>query len=204
MKPSKIAIGAVALIALSGCRENSPAGANDRRSDQDNAPAPTTTAAASAHASAPTSAPAGAPAAVDLTGVWTGQAHIVVQWAQQKQLPVRLQIAADKSVTGTIGDARLVNAKLTPGRGPTQRALGWGRDYRVDGKLQGDVIAAEQIHRDAVIVVFDRAADGTLVGGVNSSGSKFGGKDSMILTAQRMRLTRVPASQPTNAVAGAK
>jgi hypothetical protein len=200
MKPLIFAIVAVALIALTGCREDSRAAANDRRSDERHTPAPTTSAAASA----PASAPAGATAVVDLTGVWSGQAHIVVQWAKQKQLPVRLEIAADKSVTGRIGDARLVDARLAPGRGPTQRALGWGRDYRVDGKLQGDVIAAEQIHRDAVIVVFDRAADGTLVGGVNSSGSKFGGKDSMILTAQRMRLRRIAASQPTGAALGEK
>jgi hypothetical protein len=179
------------LIVIGGCQQKPSAATSPPASAASATPA---TSAARSDSTRPA-------VAADLTGVWNGQAHIVVQWAQQKQLPVRLEIAADNSVTGTIGDARLVGATLGPGRGPTQRALGWGRDYRIDGKLQGDVIAAEQIHRDAVIIVFDRASDGTLTGGVNSSGSKFGGKESMILTAQKMHLRRVAASQPTDAAA---
>jgi len=95
-------------------------------------------------------------------------------------------------VSGTVGDAQLQDATLAAGRGPVQRSLGWSRDYRVHGKLTGDVIGAEQIHRDSVDIVFDRAADDAdaVVGGFNTSGTQFGGKDSMILAAGNMRLSR--------------
>ena len=36
-----------------------------------------------------------------LVGRWTGDAQIVVQWADQKQLPIDLVIARDGTVSGT-------------------------------------------------------------------------------------------------------
>ena len=133
----------------------------------------------------------------NLAGQWTGEAKVVVVWATQKQLPVTLDIAGDGAVTGTVGDATLVNARLRSGRGQFERSLGWGREYRIHGQLSGDLIRAEQIHRDAVDIVFD-PSDGALVGGLNSSGSKFGGKESMILSAGGMRLQRIASTQPKN------
>ena len=117
---------------------------------------------------------------------------MVVQWVQQKQLPVRLDIAADGTVSGNVGDATLVDAKLRSGRGSIERSLGWGRDYRIHGTLQGNLIDAEQIHRDAVDIVFDQQDQTTLTGGLTSSGSEIGAKESMKLTAGGMVLRRAP------------
>ena len=130
-----------------------------------------------------------------LAGRWTGTSGVVVEWAKQKQLPVVLDIAPDGSVTGSVGDANLVNARLAKGRGAVQRSLGWARDFRVHGKLEGDLIATEGVRRDGVDIVFDRADDGTLVGGLTSSGSKVGGKDEMQLAAGKMVLRREAGDQ---------
>jgi hypothetical protein len=138
---------------------------------------------------APTTAPVPTTqSAPGLAGRWTGSATIVVNWTRLKQLPVKLDIAEDGSVTGTVGDASLVNGRLRSSRGALQRSLGWGRDYRIHGQLQGDLIAAEKIRRDAVDVVFDQMDELTLVGGLTSSGTEFGGKESMKLAAGNMRL----------------
>jgi hypothetical protein len=134
--------------------------------------------------------PATSSLAAPLAGHWTGSASVVVQWAQQKQLPIVLDIAPDGAVSGTVGDARLVDAKLASGRGDLGRALNFARDFRIHGRLEGDLIAAEKIRRDAVDIVFDRATDGTLVGGLTSSGSEFGGKTSMKLAAGKMVLKK--------------
>jgi hypothetical protein len=134
----------------------------------------------------------------NLAGQWTGNAKVVVVWANQKQLPVKLDIAGDGAVSGTVGDATLMNARMRSGRGQFERSLGWGREYRIHGQLSGDMIQAEQIHRDAVDIVLD-PSDGALVGGLNSSGSKFGGKESMILSAGDLRLQRIAATtRPKN------
>jgi hypothetical protein len=137
----------------------------------------------------PTTAPT-TQKAYSLAGPWSGSATIVVNWTNQKQLLVKLKIAEDGSVSGTVGDASLVNAKLSPSRGSLQRSLGWGRDYRIHGQLRGDLVKAEAIRRDAVDIVFDRLDEQTLVGGLTSSGTEFGGKESMKLAAGKMTLIR--------------
>jgi hypothetical protein len=147
-----------------------------------------TTGPATTTAAAPLRAAATQPAS--LASTWTGSATIVVQFVRQKQLPVRLVIAADGSVTGTVGDATLANATLRPGRGGVERSLGWGRDYRIHGDLQGDLVATESVRRDGVDILFDAAPDGTLVGGIHSTGSKTGGKETMIVSAGNMTLRR--------------
>jgi hypothetical protein len=132
----------------------------------------------------------------ELAGRWTGSASIVNQAVQQRQLAVDLAITPDGSVTGTVGDSTLAGATIAPGRSDTERALKMGRDYRVHGSLQGDMVRAEHLRRDTVDIVFDRAADGTLVGGLHSSGAKVGDKDSMMVSAAKMVLHRQPAETP--------
>src|SRR3954453_6913288 len=77
-----------------------------------------------------------------LQGMWTGSARSVVQWVQNPQLAVTLNIAPDGAVTGTVGDATLVDASIFAGRGDLLRSLGWGRDFRIHGRLDGDIIKA--------------------------------------------------------------
>ena len=120
-------------------------------------------------------------------GRWSGSGDIIVQWAKQQQLPVTLDVAADGTVTGTVGDARLVDGKFVA------NSLG-NREFRVHGKLQGNLIDAEQVRRDEIDILFDHSEDDVLSGGLHSSGSEFGGSKSMKLSVAKMELRREPAA----------
>jgi hypothetical protein len=128
-----------------------------------------------------------------LAGHWTGNATIIVNWVKQRQLPVVLEIAADGSVTGAVGDAKLVNGRVI-------RNHGLGSRYRVHGDLEGALIAAEDVTRKGVDIPFHVTAERTIRGGVHSSGSEFGGKESMKLSAGDLVLRR---DTPSTAAAAA-
>jgi hypothetical protein len=123
-----------------------------------------------------------------LVGRWAGDAEIIVQWARQKRLPISLDVAADGTVTGTVGDSRLVDGRFVS-RWPNA-------GYRVHGRLEGDLIGAEQVRRDAVDILFERAFDSTLTGGLHSSGADVGGSDRMKLSAGDMVLRRTDPTPP--------
>jgi len=135
-----------------------------------------------------------APQAVspEMTGAWTGDALIFVNWTAKRALPVTLTIARDGSVSGTIGDATLRNGRFESNRNAFERAIHMKTDWIVKGDLEGDVLKAEGIRRASVMVPLNWT-DGRFEGGVNTSGSHFGGKDSMWLAAGRLRLTRLSA-----------
>jgi hypothetical protein len=124
-----------------------------------------------------------------LTGEWSGQAIIIVNWCHQRQLALAITVAADGTVTGRVGDAQLLEGRLRLNRGALGRMLNIKTDYRITGKLKGPIVAAEGIARDSVSIPFNLAA-GAIRGGVHTSGSLFGGEKSMIFSAARMVLTR--------------
>lgn len=143
----------------------------------------------------------------NLVGRWEGYARIYVNWTKRRRLSVSMAIAADGTVTGSVEDAKLVSARIHSDRDATERALNLACDFIVIGKLEGPVIAAEGIRRDGVFIPFN-LVNGRLVGGVDTTRSWFGGKDSMDLAAGHMVLkpvggpangptTTEPASQPT-------
>ena len=115
---------------------------------------------------------------------------IDISWASEKRLPVALTIAADRAVTGTVGDALLRNGRLARNRSAMGRALHVKTDWIIRGDLEGDVIKAEGIRRAGVSIPLNRLGD-HLEGGVNTSGSHIGGKASMWLAAKNLRLDRV-------------
>lgn len=125
-----------------------------------------------------------------MTGHWEGDARVVVSWSQQTTIHVALDIRPDSSVTGKIGDATITNGHFTQNRGRLGRALNWATDYIIQGKLDGAVIAAEGITRESVSIPLNFISD-AFVGGVHTSGSKFGGKEKMILSARSLTLRRV-------------
>jgi hypothetical protein len=186
-------IAAIACVALNGCQEKpasaAPAAPAARAANNSTDLVPATESTATTQSS--------------LAGKWAGNADIIVAWSHQRKLPIRLKVAPDNSVTGTIGDAQLVGATLRPNRDVVKRSLGWGRMWRVQGKLAGDLVVAEKIHRGSVIVIFDQLPDGTLAGTLNSDGLPAGGKDAMVFTAANMRLVCEPASSPASAAPGA-
>lgn len=126
----------------------------------------------------------------DLVGAWTGSAEIVVNWTTQRKLQVHLVIDSAGRVNGTIGDAELVDARVKRNRGALLRALNWKTDWIVIGRLEGPIIAAESIQRERVTVPFN-LVKGEIRGGIHTSGSELGRRESGRLSAGRMVLRPV-------------
>jgi len=124
-----------------------------------------------------------------MAGAWAGDAEIAVSWTTARRLAVRLAVLQDGRVTGEIGDATLEHGRLEANRGALGRALHLKTDWIVRGSLRGNLIDAERIHRDEVMLPLNWT-DGRYEGGVNTSGSHFGGKDSMWLAAAHLHLGR--------------
>ena len=131
-----------------------------------------------------------------MVGHWEGNARIIVSWCHQTNLPVKVDIHADGSVTGTVGDAKLTEGRFESNRGWLLRKLNWATDYIITGGLDGAIVAAEGITRSSVKMPLNFSG-GTFAGGVNTSGSGFEGFDGKKgegtwLAAGGLRLTRSP------------
>jgi hypothetical protein len=124
-----------------------------------------------------------------MVGHWEGNARIGMTWCHQTNLPVKVDIHADGSVTGTVGDAKLTDGRFQRNRGWLLRKLNWATDYIIKGGMDGAIVAAEGITRSSVKMPLN-FSNGTFVGGVNTSGSHFGGKKSMWLAAGSLKLVR--------------
>jgi hypothetical protein len=123
-----------------------------------------------------------------LVGHWEGNDRIIVSWCRQTNLPVKLDIDADGSVAGTVGDANLRGGRFQRNRGWLGRKLNIETDYIITGNLDGAIVAAEGIKRKHVMMPCN--FDGSVIkGSVATSGIWFGGKARMVFTAG-LRLTR--------------
>lgn len=130
----------------------------------------------------------------EMAGTWAGEGRIVVTWTTARTLRVRLTITPEGRVSGTVGDAVLRDGRFEANRTAIGRALHIKTDWIVRGPVDGDVIKAEGIRRESVMIPLNWIDD-HFEGGVNTSGSHVGGKDSMWLAAQALRLDRVKVGQ---------
>ncbi|MGD0086559.1 MAG: hypothetical protein ABSC24_05465 [Verrucomicrobiota bacterium] len=130
-----------------------------------------------------------------MVGHWEGNARIIVSWCQQKNLTVKLDIHADGSVSGTVGDAKLTEGRFQQNRGWLGRKLNLWSDYIITGGLDGAIVAAEGIKRERVMLPLDYN-DGIFKGGVATEGSlcvfssEQTRKEKMALTASSLKLIR--------------
>ncbi len=139
-------------------------------------------------------APGGPEPFAALAGCWRGSAEIIMSWCDQKDLPIELRIHPDGRVEGTVGGATLLEARLEHNSGFLV-ALGNSK-LVIRGRLEGDIVPAESIRRGAVRLFLDPSEDGSeLTGGLRTGGSKFGGRESMQLTASDLVLRRCPAGE---------
>jgi len=128
-----------------------------------------------------------------MVGHWEGSARIIVSWCHQKNLPVAVDIHADGSVTGKIGDATLVGGHFL-----SRRSWPW-RHTMVTGKLDGDIVAAEGIARPDVTMMCD-FSDGSFKGQLDTSGSlcvfssEKTRKEKMSFSARSLKLIRSQSS----------
>lgn len=123
------------------------------------------------------------------TGRWKGSAEIIVTWCKQKELPIEIEIFPDGRVTGKIGDAIVENGRFSE----TSGMLVWlgNSRYVISAGLKGPIVKAEGITRKS-IELFVNLSDERLTGGFHTSGGKFGGKDSMMLSGSGLNLLRQP------------
>jgi len=124
----------------------------------------------------------------ELIGEWQGDGKVVVTWCRRERVAIHLYIRADGKVSGMVGDALVTDGFLRK----NNWFLDWMGDpeYVIEAKLTGPIVAAEDIHRESIELLFD--IDGhELLGGFRTSGTKTGGKASMILTVASIRLSRV-------------
>jgi hypothetical protein len=126
----------------------------------------------------------------EMCGRWKGSADIFVNWTKARTLPVEIAIAVPDRVTGKVGDATIVNGRFRANRGWLGRALHIKTDWIIDGRLEGPIIAAENVVRDEVMMPLNWNGS-SFDGGIATSGSKIGGHDSMAFTA-RVVLRRAP------------
>jgi hypothetical protein len=124
-----------------------------------------------------------------IIGHWEGTAHIVASWVHHTNLPVKVDIQADGSVTGAVGDAKLTEGRFQRNRGWLGHKLNLWSDYIITGGLSGAIVAAEGITRSGVGMPLNFSGD-TFKGGVNTSGTLWGGKKSQGFVAQNLKLVR--------------
>lgn len=124
----------------------------------------------------------------DFIGTWKGEGKIIVAWCEQKQLSFELQIDLDGNVSGKIGNALIRYGKIRLNN-IVYRRLG-NRKYIIDAKLSNYLIEKEKIKRESIRVFLD-FENPFFVGGFHTSGSKFGGKDKMILSGSSVRLFKI-------------
>ncbi|OHB55313.1 MAG: hypothetical protein A2Y07_07355 [Planctomycetes bacterium GWF2_50_10] len=133
-----------------------------------------------AHSSIPT----------EYIGHWKGNATIIVNWTKQKNLPIEIKINSDGTVTGTVGDATLVNGTLIKKSWIYTKIFQHENPYRIESDLQGKIIKSENIQRDSVYISL-RIENGKVDGGLATSGTKTGNKETMILSAMNVSLSRI-------------
>ena len=124
-----------------------------------------------------------------LEGEWRGKGRSVVSWYHQ-DIELTLIFKADGQVEGQVGDALLHQARLRDTPNFITRLLNPGSNRcRIGADLMGPLVAKEAIIRKQITIRFS-LQEHQLIGGFTTSGSKFGGKESMQLTVYKMILTR--------------
>jgi hypothetical protein len=126
-----------------------------------------------------------------MQGRWEGCARVDVSWCQQTNLAITLDIHPDGTVAGKIGDARLRHGWIEPNRGGAGHLLSRRSDYIIHGSLKGAVVAAENITRPRVAVALN-FGHGVFTGSVETSGTVVGDKKTKVLSADSLKLTRLP------------
>ena len=124
----------------------------------------------------------------EMIGEWQGDGKVIVTWCKQGRLAIHLYIRADGKVSGMVGDALITDGFVRK----NNWFLDWmgNPEYVIEARLDGPIVEAENIRRESIELLLD--IDGhELQGGFHTSGSKTGGKESMIMTVTSIRLSRV-------------
>jgi hypothetical protein len=125
-----------------------------------------------------------------MIGAWQGDATVISSWTRARTIPVRITITADDRVTGTVGDATLVNAMLLKNRGDAAQSLPWKTAYIVEANLHGAIVNKDNVFRSSVQIALDWRDD-HFAGGFKTSGWKVGANEARAVFADLV-LYRAP------------
>lgn len=114
-------------------------------------------------------------------GRWFGRAELTVPWTVRRTLELRLDIHPDGAVSGTIGDALLVDARIYRDS-RVAHAIGLARHYAIEGRLAGAMIRPEGVLRDHIRLSVDCAGD-RMTGDFSTSGVYDGPISGRVLSA---------------------
>lgn len=123
-----------------------------------------------------------------LSGHWKGDGKIIVAWCEKTHLSFDLHINEHGNVTGTIGDATIDHGRIRQNN-IILRWLG-NREYVIEANLLNVLIKEEDIQRESIRLFLDFKSS-FLTGGFHTSGSKFGGKETMVLSGIDIKLSKV-------------
>jgi hypothetical protein len=124
----------------------------------------------------------------DFIGTWKGDSKIIVTWCEQKQLSFELKIDMDGNVSGEIGNAHIRHGKIRLNN-IIYRRLG-NKKYIIDAELSNYLIEKEKIKRESIRIFLDFEKP-FFSGGFHTSGSKFGGKEKMVLSGINIKLIKI-------------
>ncbi len=110
---------------------------------------------------------------------WEGKGKIIVSWCKQKEITFELNISKEGKVWGKVGDAEFVNG-LVKNNSFLLKLLG-NPDYIIDGELKGYLVGNEKIKRKSGKFIVN-ISNTEINGGFRTSGTKVGGKESMVFT----------------------
>jgi len=113
-------------------------------------------------------------------GLWIGRAAVMTP-ATPDGVEVELQIAADASVSGRVGDATLLGGRIIRNPSLPSRLLGLGTTWVIEADLNGPIVRGHLTRARVRMPV--SSADGGLVGDLNAGRGRE-------LVSVRLRLRR--------------
>ena len=132
----------------------------------------------------------------EFVGHWEGYGNEIVLWSEQDSIFFSIQILPDGAVSGTVGDAKLINGYIRR-NGLIERYFG-NPEYLIGGDLDGFIVESEKLYRDGLHYLIIDYIDGKLVGGFHTTGSHgnpFGNnkswKKKMKMTGTDVKLVKV-------------
>jgi hypothetical protein len=125
-----------------------------------------------------------------LAGRWTGFGDVIVTWTRARTIIADIVIADDGTVSGTVGDAKLLEARLKKNHGRLASMMGWKTEYIIEAKLDGPILRDEGLVRASVNMPLNLDA-GRLQGSVATNGKPYGGfeKESFVAKVTLSRKT---------------
>lgn len=119
----------------------------------------------------------------NIQGHFSGKADIIVSWCKTKSLFFDINIDESGFVNGKIGDAKITKGKLKTNSFSSEK-------YIIEADLNGFLLENEKIKRKLIKIPFN-FSNGKIKGGFATNGSKFGGKDKMIMSGTNLILLKI-------------